>query len=244
MPNVFIGCGPFPPKRNKSVQQFSIVELSEAIIEPIRHKTLRTWNKERPDGFRYVLGAWRWLGVEPLDERGAPPLDFPKSEFGLFRDTEANRAVWAEIRAQADALAADSVFFRTPASFSPSAENLANLKHFRNEIIGEVPFELIWEPRGIWAAEEVAELGETLGFTIAQDPHAHAQFPTPAANAYYAVTAPIGHLTFSEDDLFDLSDFIDAHPTDVRVVFRGPDREHNARALIKLRKKLAGEPVD
>lgn len=242
MPNVLIGCGPFPPKRDRAAKHFGCIELSESMIDPIRHATLRKWNKERPEGFQYILGAWRWLSIEPLDEKRQPPLDFPLADFGLFRDTAANRAVWAETRAQADALEADGVLFRTPPAFSPSAKNLDNLRKFRAEVIGDVPFELLWEARGIWVADELTELGEELGMTIVRDPHGESVMPDPTAHAYYAITAPIGHLRFSEDDLFDLSDFLDAHPTDVRAVFRGPDREHNARALINLRRKLAGEP--
>ncbi len=241
MPNVLIGCGPFPPKRKEALKQFSIIELAEAIMEPIRHTTLRAWNAERPEGFKYVLGAWRWLTLEPLDEKSAPPLDFPKRDFGLFRDTPANRAVWAEIRGQADALNADGVLFRSPAAFTPSKTNIDSLRHFRKEIIGDVPFELLWEARGMWVEDEIQALADELGFTLVRDPHADTQFPMPSESGYYAITAPSGHLRFSEDDLFDLSDFLDAHPADVRAVFRGPDRQHNAHALLKLRRKLAGE---
>lgn len=240
MPDVLIGCGPFPPKRGAFLDTFRVVELSEAIHEPIRHATLRKWNESRPDGFEYVLGASRWLTLEPLDESAKPPQEFPRRDFGLFRPTEANRAEWAVVREQADALAANAVLFRTPPAFSPSATNLDALRTFRAEVIGDVPFELIWEPRGIWQPEELAELGEELGMTIVRDPHGATSFPIPTEDAYYAVTAPIGHLRFSEDDLYDLSEFIDSHPTKVRMVFRGPDRERNARSLHKLRAKLYG----
>lgn len=240
MTDVLIGCGPFPPKRQRFFDTFRVVEITESIMEPIRHNTLQKWDEGRPEGFEFVLGAPRWLSLEPLDERSKPPLGFPRSEFGLFRDTAANRALWAQFREQADALRADTVLVRTPPAFSPSAANLDALRRFRAEVIGDVPFELAWEARGVWQADETAELGAELGLTIVRDPHVEASFPAPVADAYYAVTAPIGHLRFSEDDLYDLNEFVDEHPGRVRVVFRGPDREHNARALHKLRVKLYG----
>lgn len=240
MADVLIGCGPFPPKRQAFLDAFRVVELTESFSEPIRHNTLRKWDETRPAGFEYVLGASRWLTLDPLSEKSAPPAAFDKRQFGLFAPSDANRAVWDEVRGQADALRADAVLFRSPPAFSPSQENLDNLRRFRESIIGEVPFDLVWEPRGIWQPAEVLALGEELGFTIVRDPHLESRLPDPVPNAYYAITAPAGHLRFSEDDLFDLNEFFDEHEGKVRAVFRGPDREFNARSMLQLRKRLSG----
>ena len=224
MPNLLVGCGPFPPRRKLYMDRCSCVELSESVFEPFRHQTLRKWNAERPDGFKYILAASRWLTLEPLDAPEEKPFDFPTADFGLFQPTDANKAVWDQVREQADELAADTVLIKSPTGFSPADKNLRNLETFRRDIIGEVPFEIVWEPRGIWLADELHGLGEQLNMTIAQDPHGEAAFPTPRPNAYYVLTAPRGHLRFNEDDLFDLIEFLEDHEGDVRVVFRGADR--------------------
>jgi uncharacterized protein YecE (DUF72 family) len=242
MPDVLIGCGPLPPKRAKALATFRVAELSEAMNEPIGLKTLERWHADRPAGFEFVLGASKWLTVEPLDVRRAP-AGIDLSAVGLFRVTDANRALWDETRAQADALSADAVLFRSPPGFTPSQTNIESLRAFRREVIGDVPFDVAWEPRGIWSAEEVAGLCDELDMIPVRDPHGEATFPEPIARAYYAVTAPVGHLRFGEDDLYDLSAFLDDHPEKVRVVFRGPDRERNAGALVALRNKLHGVPA-
>ena len=232
---LFIGCGPIPPKRDKYFEQFNCAELSEAMFQEIRYKTLRGWNSDRPEGFDYVLGVHRWLGLEPLDESGPPPMEgFPKGDFGLFASTDANRALWAETAAQAEALAANAVIIRTPPGFSPSEENRANLRTFLADIVGEVPFDFVWEARGLWTTPERQALASELGITIAVDPYDESSMPEPPDHAaYYTVTAPNGRVRFSQEDFFDLAEFLSAHEHSVRMIFRGPEREWNAGHLLK-----------
>lgn len=233
---LLIGCGPLPPKREKYFDQFNCAELSESMFQPIRYKTLRSWNKQRPEGFDYVLGAFRWIGLEPLDARDEPPIEgFKKSEYGLFEDTEANRALWAETAAQAEALAANGVIIRTPPGFTPSESNRKNLTHFVKEIIGDVPYDFIWEARGLWTHEQRTEVATELGITLATDPYDLPRFPAiPDGNVYYTITAPNGRVRFSQEDFFDLAEFLSDHEAEkTRVIFRGPEREYNGAHLLK-----------
>lgn len=232
---LYIGCGPIPPRRGPYFERFSCAELSETMFKPIRYKTLRGWNAERPDGFDYVLGVHRWIGLEPLDEREPPPLDdFAKKEFGLFADTDANRALWAETAAQAEALAANAVIIRTPPGFSPSAQNRDNLGRFLRDVVGDVPYDFVWEARGLWTPADRADLATELGITAVVDPYDESAFPeVPSAASYYTVTAPNGRVRFSREDFFELAEFLNEHENDVRVIFRGPEREWNAGHLLK-----------
>lgn len=232
---LFIGCGPLPPKRDKYFERFNCAELSEAMFQPIRYKTLRGWNAERPDGFDYVLGAHRWIGIEPLDEKGAPPIEgFEKRDFGLFASTDANRALWQETAAQAEALGANAVIIRTPPGFSPSEINRSNLRSFLADVVGEVPYEFVWEARGLWTREQRQELAAELGITLALDPYDEPTLPDPPEGpAYYTVTAPNGRVRFSQEDFFDLAEFLNDHEHNTRVIFRGPEREWNAGHLMK-----------
>ncbi|MCB9533818.1 MAG: DUF72 domain-containing protein [Myxococcales bacterium] len=229
-----IGCGPLPERKRGALPLFGCGEVLEAVQEPVRHNTLRRWAQEAVPNFAFFVGAWRWIAVEPLDEKRPAPLELSRKEVGLFRPTAANAQLWAEVVAQANACSARGVLLRSPPAFTPSATNLDNLRRFRAEIIGETCLELVWEPRGIWQREELLALGEELGFTIAIDPHLDARLPDAIDGpAYYTVTAPPGRLRFSEDDLYDLTEFCAAHEGEVRVMFRGPDRETNARAFAR-----------
>jgi len=204
------------------------------VQEPLRHNTLRRLAGSAPADFQWFIGAWRWITLEPLDEKRTPPLEFPKRDFGRFQPTEANRAAWREVEAQAKAAGARGILFKSPAAFTPSAAHIENLRAFRRDVIGDVPYELVWEPRGIWAREELDALAAELGLTIAVDPHTDVAMPEPVSgNAYYVITAPAGRLRFSEDDLVDLHEFAMAHDGLVRLVFRGPEREAHARAYAR-----------
>ena len=238
---ILVGCGPLPAKRASNLAELGCAEILDSIFSPVRPATLRRWNDERPAGFHYVLAASRWIGLEPLDEPTSPPAEFPRESFGLFRPTDANRHLWAEVHAQMETLRGDAVLLKSPPAFSPSTSNLENLRAFRREVIGPVGYDVVWEPRGIWNATELAVLAEELEMQIATDPYADGRLGAASEGAYLVVTAPAGHIRFSADDLFELSEHLLAHRGLVRVMFRGPERVANALALSKTLSKLRGD---
>ncbi|MFT4705523.1 MAG: hypothetical protein ACI81R_003234 [Bradymonadia bacterium] len=243
MAEIKIGCGPFLPSRQKYMEQFGCVEVSDAWFDPIPPKTLAKWQAKTPKGFDYLHVAWGWLGRDPLDAKEAPPFKFPKNDFGLMQPTDANRTVWQHVDAQARALGATTVLLKTPPTFAPSENNRANMATFVREIIGEVPYGIAWEPRGFWEVEETAALAKELDIVVVRDVYGEFEMPEPPTegDAYYALTAPWGRTFFSKEDLFDLYDFLDAHPAKVWTVFRGNDRERNATALAAVIAEERGE---
>jgi uncharacterized protein YecE (DUF72 family) len=236
MTMIKIGCGPFPPSRRAYFERFRTVELSDTWFEPVGDKTLTKWKNKAPEDFDYHLAAWGWLTFDPLDADGTPPFAHPKRDFGLLQPTEANREVWQVIDRQARTLGARSVLLKTPATFAPSTRSRDHLEAFKRDIIGEVPYQLLWEPRGIWDAEERLAWADEYGLTLVVDPHGEdRRFPEPPeGDAYYAITAPWGRTYFSKDDLFDLFDFLQGHQGTTWVVFRGQDRQRNAEGLVKV----------
>lgn len=238
-----IGCGPFPPSRANYTEQFQTVEVSDAWFDPIRPKTLRKWKASAPEGFDHHLVAWGWACLDPLDVDGELPFEFPKTDFGLLQPTDANRAVWNVVDEQARALGAATVLLKTPPTFAPSAQRRADFEAFLRDVVGEVPYRIAWEPRGIWQPEERTAWAKELGVVLVTDPHGDdVRFPEPPeGDAYYAITAPWGRTYFSPEDLYDLFDWLQEHTGTTWVVFRGQDRQRNAAGLAKLiRDELGG----
>jgi uncharacterized protein YecE (DUF72 family) len=235
MPEIRVGCGPFPPQRRTYVNSFSIVELTETFFEAAQASTFRRWRNQSPAGFEFVLGASLWLTRDPLDPTDeTPPADFAKREFGFFADTAANAAVWEMIAAQAEALKSERVLFRTPSSFGPSQANRNAMLNFFAKNVHPTNLTGVWEPRGIWSADEISEFAAELGVLVCEDPHVEEEFPEPPdCEAYYALTAPQGRREFSPDDFEDLLDWLNTHEHRVNVFFRGPDRFDHARAFAK-----------
>ena len=233
MPEIRIGCGPFPTRRKGYFDRFGFVELSEMYFEPVRHNTLTGWrNNHDEEAFEFVPVAWKWLSVDPLDIDEPLPFEAPTRDFGLLQDTEANARVWSEVRAMCEAISARRLLLKTPASFSPSATCRSALERFVTQQAREAGLTVIWEPRGIWTREELHAIGADLGMVIAADPFGEDDFPpVPDGDAWYVLTGPRGRRDFSEDDLLDLYDFLTDHPGRVDLVFRGADRDRNAEAM-------------
>lgn len=236
MPEIRVGCGPFPPQRKTYVNSFSIVELTETFFDAAQPSTLKRWRTQSPAGFEYVLGASLWLTRDPLDATDdEPPAAFAKKEFGFFQDTPANAAAWALVAEQAEALGAERVLFRTPSSFGPSKANRDAMLSFFARNVHPTNLTGIWEPRGIWSPDEVSEFAAELGVLTCEDPHVESELPEPPdCEAYYALTAPQGRREFSNDDFDDLMDWLNEHEHRVNVIFRGPDRFEHAKAFARL----------
>jgi uncharacterized protein YecE (DUF72 family) len=191
MAEIKIGCGPFLPSRQKYMEQFGCVEVSDAWFDPIPPKTRAKWQAKTPKGFDYLHVAWGWLGRDPLDAKEAPPFKFPKNDFGLMQPTDANRTVWQHVDAQARALGATTVLLKTPPTFAPSENNRANMATFVREIIGEVPYGIAWEPRGFWEVEETAALAKELDIVVVRDVYGEFEMPEPPTEGDASTHTPL-----------------------------------------------------
>ncbi len=229
MNSLHSGCGPRPTARRAFFDYCTCCEIFEVSREPMRAATLAELRATAPEGFIYTTFADRWIGLDPLDQRGPAPLDLPKSELGMMRPTAANATLWERTRRQAEAVAADYVYFRPAPSFSPSTANRDALRAFRRDIIGDVPFGIVWEVRGLWDLEDARELAAELDIQVACDPYVDDEFPEIGeGNAYYILDRPRGRRVFEDDDCEDLFDYFEQHPAGVIAVFRGPERARNA----------------
>lgn len=232
MQRLAFGCGPIPTRRKNYFEQHTALEISETYTSLVSGDTLHSWRKEAGAAFSMILVAHRYLSFDPEDALVAGPLDHPASEHGFLRPTDANRALWSAVDAQARAVHANMVQLRTPATFTPTRKNLANLETFRKEIIGDVPYQIGWEARGLWDEEELAELSEQLNLSILSDPYVPFRFePAPEGDVVYTLKQPRGRRNFDREDIVELVDYFEDHPGGVTAIFRGGERERNAYAF-------------
>lgn len=237
------GCGPIPTSRKGYFDQNTALEVSEAYHELISGDTLHAWRREAGPELTMVLHANRYLVVDPVDEGGTGPNGDAMSDHGLLRPTDANKRLWAQVDAQARALHANIVTLRTPASFTPTKTNIKNFETFRAEIIGQVPYQVCWEPRGLWDPEEIDEMAAANNMIVARDPYSEFEFlDPPASDIVYTLQQPRGRRNFDRDDILELLDYFEEHEGKVTAIFRGAERKRNAYAFgVELRRSQMKE---
>jgi uncharacterized protein YecE (DUF72 family) len=170
---VKVGCCGFRLARGEYFARFPVVEVQQTFYQPPRVETLRGWREEAPEGFEFTLKAWMLITHEarsPTYRRLKKELtEEEREEVGSFRPTRAVRGAWDVTRVCAEALGARRVLFQCPASFKPAPENVRNLRAFFSAV-GREQFIFLWEPRGGWPRELIAELCAELDLVHVVDP--------------------------------------------------------------------------
>jgi uncharacterized protein YecE (DUF72 family) len=154
-------------------RSFSTVEIQHTFYQPPKLNTLNRWRELMPRDFEFVIKAWQLITHEaksPTYRRLKLKLSADeKKQAGYFRDSAIVRYAWETTLACATALRARMILFQCPASFTQTAENIANLKRFiRAAHHGE--FNLGWEPRGNWDDGVIKSICEELGLWHVVDP--------------------------------------------------------------------------
>lgn len=209
---VHVGCSGWAASQAKYFREFDAIEIQQTFYDPPRVSTLERWRAAAPEEFHFTIKCFQFVTHEATSatyRRLRRPRPKPGT-VGSFRDTPEVRAAWEETRAAARTLRADLVLLQTPASFTPTAEHLKNLRTFarwaRRRGAG---IALVFEPRGpAWEAEAADRLCAELGLLRACDPFA-TDPPQPRAQrlAYFRLHGIGGYrYTFTEADLARLAD--------------------------------------
>jgi len=179
-----IGCAGFHMKVEEYVERFGAVEVQETFFDPPGLRALGRWRRKAPAGFSFALRAWQLI-THPADTPGyrlvrrpLPPQE--AGGYGFFRPGEPVLRAWEAVREAAEALQARAIVFRTPASFTPTRENLRNMDRFFSCLDRRGGWHLVWDPEGVWNEREVAARCADLGLVPAQDPLLSAIEPGPA----------------------------------------------------------------
>jgi uncharacterized protein YecE (DUF72 family) len=172
-------CG-FTLAIGKYASHFPVVEVQQTFYQPPADAVLRRWSEAMPEGFEFTLKAWQLITHEsksPTYRRLKRPLSASdRASSGAFRDSAIVREALERTLECAKLLRAQKVLFQSPASFRPTSENIARLRHFfthiaRTERRADVRY--FWEPRGpSWSerAPLAAELCDELELGYVVDP--------------------------------------------------------------------------
>ncbi len=168
-----VGCCGFPLARSKYYSHFSVVEVQQTFYQPPKTSAVKRWRDEAVSDFEFTLKAWQLITHEPSSPTyrrlKIKLTEQQKHEVGSFKWSETTRLAWEKTLEVATILAADKIIFQCPASFKPTVENKNDLRRFFSKIQRR-NLRLIWEPRGQWLDEEVAELCKELDLVHCVDP--------------------------------------------------------------------------
>lgn len=197
-----VGCCGFGGAQRAYFDRFPVIEVQHTFYQPPRPATLERWRAQAPAAFEFTLKAWQVIthtASSPTYRRMRHPPG-PTEAVGYFRPSETVLAAWERTRAAARALQARLVLFQCPASFTPSAEHLADLRAFFAQAArGGLTF--VWEPRGpAWSDELVGALCAELDLVHGVDPFRRQ--PVRAQPAYFRLHGITGaRHRFSDQDL-------------------------------------------
>jgi uncharacterized protein YecE (DUF72 family) len=168
-----VGCCGFCRARSAYYEEFSAVEIQRTFYKLPRIETVRKWRREAPSDFVFTLKAWQLITHEPSSptyrKAGIRIDPNRRDKYGGFRPTSQVWEAWEQTEIIAIAMEAEVVLFQCPASFTPTAENIAHLRGFFSSLRIR-QFRLAWEPRGNWSEKIVRELCRELGLILCVDP--------------------------------------------------------------------------
>lgn len=165
-------CG-FRSTKERYAASLDTVEIQQTFYQPPQIKTLAAWRDSMPPRFEFTLKAWQLITHDPESPTyrrlSKKTVAIDLSEAGNFRPSPIVREAWEITKASAKALQARTVLFQCPARFTPTSENIRNLKDFFSNLDRE-DLNLAWEPRGDWPAKTVRDICKKLDLWHAVDP--------------------------------------------------------------------------
>ena len=110
-------------------QQFPVVEVQQTFYDPPPIATLAKWRRHAPVDFEFTMKAWQVIthrGESPTYRRLRRAMTAEeRADAGGFRTNETTLAAWRTTLEARDALGATAILFQCPASFRPTADNVA-----------------------------------------------------------------------------------------------------------------------
>jgi uncharacterized protein YecE (DUF72 family) len=210
---ILTGCCGFAGAQPDYYRTFSCVEIDSTFYRLPKLATAARWRAAAPADFQFTLKAWQVIthrASSPTYKR-TPLDDHDRRHCGHFGFNATIRWAWEQTFAVAQALRAPVVLFQCPASFTPTAEHLANFRRFFEKAKrGHCQF--AWEPRGPWDRDTIAGLCRELDLIHVVDP-----FQTQPAHTgklqyfrLHGITGP--RHRYSDTELRQLRDYCRARP--------------------------------
>jgi uncharacterized protein YecE (DUF72 family) len=173
MNQIKVGCCGFPKGKKKYFEQFKLVEIQQTFYKPPLTTTAQKWREEVSEDFEFSLKAWQeitHLPSSPTYRKAGLQVPADKEDnYGFFKPSEEVFEAWGRTRDIAQVLKAKAIVFQCPAKFTPSTENIENMRYFLANI-DRGDFIFVWEPRGEWSGDVIAALCQDLDLVYCVDP--------------------------------------------------------------------------
>jgi uncharacterized protein YecE (DUF72 family) len=201
---VVVGCADLPAglRRKRYFEQLEYLENEGTRFQLPTARVFKRWREEAGPQGRFGLVAPQVITDKPGPRgygRGGEGLTTEQlAQAGGFGVTPVIERAVDELIAACATLPADTVIFRSPPEFAPSAANRDAMRRFFAELAPAQRFGdtvRVWEPQGLWEPEVAARLAAELGLVYAWDPLSNDPLATsldvdelPDATGYFRIT--------------------------------------------------------
>ncbi len=239
-----VGCCGFPGGFEQYFKTFDLAEVQRSFYKPPREETLRKWREKAPEDFEFTVKAWQLITHSPASptyrKAGITIPDEKKNRYGAFNPTPEVFEAWETTRNVCRILGAKVCLFQCPASFTPSEENIRNMKDFFSTINRDNLL-FAWEPRGKkWTDPLIKSLCEELNVTHAVDLFASKPIHIAHGTAYLRLHgSPPGkrmyNYHYSDQDLNRLKSFLQSiEAKEVYLLFNNISMKEDALRFKKI----------
>jgi uncharacterized protein YecE (DUF72 family) len=226
-------------------KQFKVVEVQQTFYDPPSLATLEKWRQEAPAAFEFTMKAWQVIThfstSSTYRRLRSPFTQQARAEAGGFRWNRTTINAWQRTLECARVLRATAILFQCPASFKPTDENVAAMRHFFTEIKRPQGVTLLWEPRGPWPDDVVLTICRDLQLIHAVDPFVRPSL-TPEL-LYWRLHGNRSHYAnYTDDELRQIWKWVSEHSeTDAYVLFNNIPRVKDIKRFRELAPGLFNE---
>ncbi len=218
---------------------FPVVEIQHTFYEPPDGDVMRRWLAATPSSLEYTMKVWQLAThsiTSPTYRRMKRPPD-PATEPGFFRASTAVDEGWQRSVRCAEILSATAMLFQSPASFTPTPENVDGLRRFF-ERIERPTARLLWEPRGpAWVRKRALAVALCRDLQLVHVVDPFVTDPEPGTPVYWRLHGISGpRHSYSDSELRQLRAILARVESDAPayVMFNNLPRVANAKAFVRL----------
>lgn len=210
---------------------FKVLEVQQTFYDPPAPETLRRWRDAAPPEFEFTLKAWQvitHLGTSSTYRRLKSAFsEAQRAEAGGFRLNRTTREAYQRSLEACALLRGTAILFQCPPSFRPTEENANAMRAFFAEVERPDGVRYLWEPRGKWPDELVADLCRDCCLAHAVDPFVR---PTLTPQLTYWRLHGIGshYAVYTDEQLDQLVAWL-PRQGDAYVMFNNIPRVKDAR---------------
>ena len=217
------------------IERFPLLEVQQTFYDPPAATLLERWRSSAPPSFEFTMKAWQVIthasGSPTYRRLKAPLPDVDRGQVGEFRSTSPVLRAWQRTVECARILRATAVLLQCPRSFRPTSDNVERMRTLLSSV-HRPEARLLWEPRGDWPDDVVAELCRDLDLVHVVDPMQR-ETMTPE-QTYYRLHGTTGaRHVHTDDELRGLRDRISDRPRPY-VLFNNLPRVGDAERFLRI----------